>query len=129
LTFEISTNDMVGEPVRAQAAYLLPTNETVVPEPQVIVSIVGIDQWPPGALRVQLADRGTGETEGRVVCVYVWPSQLRDFDKFVDAIEIADAEAVSGGGIDRVALRESWQSHRVEIDQVIERAKQPRQAD
>ena len=90
-----------------------------------ITSIAGIDQWPPGALRVRLNDHATGETGGRVVCVYVWPSQLVDFDKLVYAIESADAEAVSGNGIDKAALRQSWHSCRCQIEQAIALASQP----
>ena len=88
-----------------------------------IVSIVSVDLWESTALRVRLADRGTENLADRVVAVYLWPSQLLDFDRFLGVIDDADSEAVSGAGIDRAALRESWESRLPEIQRLAKLAK------
>ena len=85
-----------------------------------LVSIADVDQYPLGAIRVKLDDLAPGEASCTTVAAYVWPVQLVDFDRFVEAVREAGLDRVSGGGVDLAALRESWESHRPHIEHAVE---------
>ena len=96
---------------------------------QVLVSIVDVDQCPSGAIRVKFDDLAPGATNSTIVAAYVWPVQLLDFDRFVEAVQEAGLDRVSGGGVDLAKLRESWENHRSQIEYAVEQATRSLSAD
>jgi hypothetical protein len=88
----------------------------------VLASIAGVDLCPSGAIRIKLHDLAPGATSPTTVAAYVWADHVRDFNRFMVAVREAGLDRVSGGGVDLVSLRESWECHRAQIEHAVEQA-------
>ena len=87
-----------------------------------LVSIAGVDRYKSGAVRVRLDDLTPGTTSPTTVAAYVWADHIIDFNRFVEAVQEAGLDRVSEGGIDLAQLRESWESHRPQIEHFAQQA-------